>query len=169
MDGKERKLINIRRTKPHLLFILLAGLSFSMISCRSDKTFEQYKKLDKQSWNRFNILKFEIPISDTQTTVDIILALRHLPEFQIMELPINMTIYMPSGEMRTAEEVLKFIEKDGKRLSECLGDLCDITFNLREDFTFSETGTVRIEIENKWTKVELPGILEVGLILRTSE
>jgi gliding motility-associated lipoprotein GldH len=140
-----------------------------MISCQNDKTFEQYKKLDKQSWNRFNILKFEIPVHDTQTPVDIVLAIRHLPEFQIRELPINMTIYMPSGEMRSAEEVLKFTEKDGKSRSECLGDLCDITFNLREDFTFSETGTVRIEIENKWPKVELPGILEVGLILRKSK
>ena len=56
--------------------------------------------MDKQSWNRFNILKFEIPVNDTQTPVDIVLAIRHLPEFQIRELPINMTIYMPSGEMR---------------------------------------------------------------------
>jgi gliding motility-associated lipoprotein GldH len=140
-----------------------------MISCQHDKTYEEYKKMDKQSWNRFNILKFEVPVNDTQTPTDIILSIRHLPEFQIRELPINMTIYMPSGEMRSAEEVLKFTEKDGKSRSECLGDLCDITFNLREDFTFSETGTIRIEIENKWPKVELPGILEVGLILRKSK
>ena len=161
--------MKIRLYSVHHFFVILVGLSFCMISCQHDKTYEEYKKMDKQSWNRFNILKFEVPVNDTQTPTDIILSIRHLPEFQIMELPINMTIYMPSGEMRSAEEVLKFTEKDGKSRSECLGDLCDITFNLREDFTFSETGTVRIEIENKWPKVELPGILEVGLILRKSK
>ena len=161
--------MKIRLYSLQMLFILFTGLSFCMISCQSDKTYEEYKKMDKQSWNRFNLLKFEIPVNDTQTPVDIFLAIRHLPEFQIRELPINMTIYMPTGEMRSAEEVLKFTEKDGKIRSECLGDLCDITFNLREDITFSETGSVRIEIENKWPKVELPGILEVGLILRKSK
>ena len=125
--------------------------------------------MEKQSWNRFNILKFEIPVNDTQSSVDIMLAIRHLPEFQVKELPINLTIYMPTGEMRSAEEVLNFTEKSGESRSECLGDLCDITFILREDFTFSEPGKVRIEIENKWPKVELPGILEVGLIARKSK
>lgn len=161
--------MKIRLCSFKLLLIVLTGLSFSLVSCRNDKIFEQYQKMDKQSWNRFNILKFEIPVNNTQSSVDIILAIRHLPEFQVTELPINMTIYMPSGEMRSAEDVLNFTEKSGESRSECLGDLCDITFNLREDFTFSETGTVRIEIENKWPKVELPGILEVGLIARKSK
>lgn len=161
--------MKIRLFSSKLLLIVLTGLSFCMVSCRNDKIFEQYKKMEKQSWNRFNILKFEIPVNDTQSSVDIMLAIRHLPEFQITELPINVTIYMPSGEMRSAEEVLNFTDKSGESRSECLGDLCDITFKLREDFTFSEPGRVRIEIENKWPKVELPGILEVGLIARKSK
>lgn len=161
--------MKIRLFSSKLLLIVLTGLSFCMFSCRNDKIFEQYQKMEKQSWNRFNILKFEIPVNDTQSSVDIMLAIRHLPEFQVTELPINITIYLPTGEMRSAEEVLNFTEKSGESRSECLGDLCDITFILREDFTFSEPGKVRIEIENKWPKVELPGILEVGLIARKSK
>ena len=106
---------------------------------------------------------------DTQNAFDIVLVIRHLPEFKIKELPVNVTIYLPSGEMRTAEHILNFTDKDGNSLSECLGDLCDITFPLREDFIFPEAGTVRIEIENKWPRLELPGILEVGLILEKSQ
>jgi gliding motility-associated lipoprotein GldH len=157
--------MNLKQISNFIQILLLAAILLGMGSCKKSNVFEQYRKLEKQSWNRFNILKFEIPINDTQTPVDILLAIRHLPEFQIRELPVNITLYMPSGEMRSAEELLKFTEKDGKSLSECLGDLCDISFILRENFTFSEPGTVRIEIENKWPKVELPGILEVGLVI----
>jgi hypothetical protein len=76
---------------------------------------------------------------------------------------------MPSGEMRSAEHIVKFTGKDGSNLSECLGDLCDLSFILRESFVFPETGTVRIEIENKWPRIELPGILEVGLVLKKAK
>ncbi len=161
--------MNIRLNSFHFLFIFLTGLSFCMISCQNDQIFKDYKKISKQSWNRFNILKFEIPVNDTQTPVDILLAIRHLPEFQIRELPVNVTIYMPSGEIRSAEDILRFKDKDGQILSECLGDLCDISFTLRKGFVFQEPGKVRIEIENKWPRVELPGILEVGLLIRHSK
>ena len=147
-------------------FALIALLLFS---CNNRIEFEQYQKLEKQSWNRFNIIKFEVPVEDTQNAFDIALVIRHLPEFRIKELPVNVTIYFPSGEMRTAEYVIPFTSKDGESLSECLGDLCDISFSLRENFIFSEAGIVRFEIENKWPRIELPGVLEVGLTVRKSK
>ena len=139
------------------------------MSCDNRTEFEQYKKLENQSWNRFNIIKFEVPVNDIKTAFDITLVIRHLPEFKIKELPVNATFYMPSGEIRSAEHIIKFTDKAGESLSECLGDLCDLSFILREDFIFPETGTVRVEIENKWPRLELPGILEVGLILQKSQ
>jgi gliding motility-associated lipoprotein GldH len=145
---------------------LFTIVTFTIVSCGNRAEFEQYQKFEKQSWNRLNILKFEVPVTDTLSLFNIELVIRHLPEFKIKELPINVTIYMPSGEMRTADHVLNFTGKDGNSLSECLGDLCDISFILREDFIFPESGTYRVEVENKWPKVELPGILEVGLIVK---
>ncbi len=76
---------------------------------------------------------------------------------------------MPSGEMRTADYSFKIKDKEGKILSECLGDYCDIKFLLRGGFRFSEPGIVKFEIENKMTKIETPGIIEVGLIIEKSK
>ena len=134
----------------------------TLFSCSPRKEFEQYQKLEKQSWNRFNILKFDVPVEDTLNSFDIAVVIRHLPEFKIKELPVNATFYMPSGEIRTADHVLSFTSKDGNSLSECLGDLCDISFTLRQDFIFPETGTVRIEIENKWPGLNCRGFWRWG-------
>jgi gliding motility-associated lipoprotein GldH len=149
--------------------LLISLMALILFSCGERKLFEQYQKFEKQSWHRFNILKFEVPVSDTINPYDIDLAIRHLPEFNVSEFNINMTIYLPSGEMRTAIHELKFTDKEGKQLSECLGDFCDLSLNLRKEFIFNSAGTVRIEIENKWSKIELPGILEVGLIIKKSK
>ncbi len=153
--------------KTFIFFFAITVISF--MSCDNRTEFEQYQKFEKQTWHRFNIIKFEVPVVDTRTAFDITLVIRHLPEFKIKELPVNATFYMPSGEIRSAEHIIKFTDKAGESLSECLGDLCDLSFILREGFVFPETGTVRVEIENKWPRLELPGILEVGLILQKSQ
>ncbi|MBM3437443.1 MAG: hypothetical protein FJY07_14650 [Bacteroidetes bacterium] len=150
-------------------YLLLIGLAFFLLSCSEKNVFEQYQKLDKQSWNRFNILKFEVPVTDSVNEFDVFLAIRHLPEFQVKEFTVNMTLYAPSGEVRTANHVIEFTDKEGNSLSECLGDFCDILIPLREDFVFPEKGTIRFEIENKYPKIELPGILEVGFVVKRTK
>jgi gliding motility-associated lipoprotein GldH len=153
----------------NVIVILASVIFFSVISCDSRTKFEQYQKFEKQTWHRFNIVKFEVPVTTTNDAFDMMLVIRHLPELKIKELPVNVTMYMPSGEMRSAEHIIKFTGDDGKPQSECLGDLCDLSFTFRQGFVFPETGKVRIEIENKWPRIELPGILEVGLMLQKSQ
>ena len=81
---------------------------------------------------------------------------------------INFTIFTASGDMRTTDYTLKFNDREGRKLSKCLGDYCDLMVPLRESFTFNEPGRIRFEIENKFTKLEMPGIMEVGLIMKKS-
>ncbi|MCF8405754.1 MAG: gliding motility lipoprotein GldH [Bacteroidales bacterium] len=140
-----------------------------IIGCNTESTvYKEYQKFESLSWNRFNILKFEVPVEDISSTYDIYLALRHIPEFPNKTILINYTLNMPSGDMRTNDKELELIDRDGNRLSECLGDLCDIEFQLRKGIRFSEQGSLVVEIENKYTKVEMPGIMEVGIIMRKS-
>ena len=141
-------------------------LIFFISSCSDSKVFEDYHKFDDLSWNRFNNQKFDVPIEDTETEYDIFIAFRHLPGIPYKEIKINFTMHLPDGEFRTANHILELTDKEGNSLSNCLGDFCDISFPVRKGFTFSESGIVRFEIENKYTKVEMPGIVEVGLIIK---
>jgi gliding motility-associated lipoprotein GldH len=172
MDGKEKrsikivKMVSIKNIGKFKIVVALL-LMFEVTSCLNQKEFEHYQKFAKQSWHRFNIIKFEVPVDNTQNAFDIVLVIRHLPELKIKELPVNVTMYMPSGEIRSAEHIIKFTDSNGEPQSKCLGDLCDLSFTIREGFIFPETGTVRIEIENKWPRIELPGILEIGLLVKS--
>ncbi|MBN1339645.1 MAG: hypothetical protein JXA03_09995 [Bacteroidales bacterium] len=145
---------------------ILILLPFIIFSCSRGNIFEEYKKFDNLTWNRFNILSFETVITDTESPYSLFIHIRHLPEFNLEELKINFTVTTPSGSMRTSDHVLKFTGKEGNPLSSCMGDLCDILIPVRESYYFTEHGVHRFEIENKFTKLELRGIMEAGLVIR---
>jgi len=158
----------MKRVEPTHNFFTTIILVF-LLSCSGNQTvFEEYQKFDNLSWSRFNILKFEVNLEDIESSYDIYINIRHLPEVSYKEMVINFTIFTASGDMRTTDYTLKFYDREGKKLSECLGDYCDLLVPLRESFRFYETGRVRFEIENKFTKIKMPGILEVGLIMKKS-
>ncbi len=148
-----------------LLFVAVLFVSYS---CIQKKVFEEYKKFDKISWYRFNFLEFEVPIEELEIPYDIYILMRHLPEFPHKQLPINFTIYSPSGEMRSSDQILELNDKNGNSLSKCLGDFCDVSISVRKEYIFSEPGSFKFIIENKWKKVDLPGIMEVGLLIKKS-
>ena len=150
------------------VFVILI-VTFILSSCGNKTVFEEYKEFDNLSWGRFDFLDFEVPIENVDTEYDIFVAVRHLPEIPYKELKINLTIYLPSDEMRTVDHVFELVDKEGNKLSKCLGDFCDISFPVRKNFVFSEPGIVKFRIENKFTKTQMPGILEVGLILKESK
>ena len=147
---------------------LFIGFLFISFGCNQKKVFEEYIKFDKLSWYRFDILEFEVQVEDIETSHDIYIQLRHLPEFPHKQLPINFTIYSPTGEIRSANQVLELNDKEGNSLSKCLGDFCDVSIMVRGDITFYEKGVYKFLIENKWKKVDLPGIMEVGLLIKNS-
>lgn len=171
MDGKKKNKTTMKKriTTDIIKFFGILLMFLFVISCTNKKIFEQYHKFDNLSWNRFNYLKFEVPIENTAAGYDIFLTVRHLSDYPYPNLDINFTILIPSGEMRTADYSFEIKDKEGKMLSECPGDYCDIKFPLRKGFIFSEPGIVKFEIENKMTKLETPGIIEVGLIIEKSK
>ena len=155
--------------KTESIFVLLSMAMFLLTSCSNQKVFEEYNKFDNFSWNRFDIVKFEVDFENTETDYDIYINIRHLPEYPYTFFNFNFTINTPSGEMRTSDYEIDLFNKKGERLSECLGDYCDLKIPLRNGFRFSEPGTAIFEIENRMTKLETPGVMEVGLIIEKSE
>ena len=150
-----------------LITILLALILHLLSGCnRYTIVYEEYTKFDDLSWNRFDLLTFEMQVEDIASPYNIFLTVRHIPEVPYEELNLNFTIFAPGGDMRTTDYTLEFLDIDGNKQSDCLGDLCDLQVLLREGFRFSEQGLVRFELENKYTKVELPGIIEVGLMVQ---
>lgn len=149
--------------------ILLSVISLSLLtSCGNNVVFRQYNKMENVSWNRLDIQNFEVPVEKGEV-LDFYLSIRHHPDFPFDKIWVNITFYTPEGTMRSRDYDFDLKDKNGKWLSDCMGELCDIDLPVHKDMVFNQSGTCRVRVENKNSKYETPGIIEVGLVVKRSK
>ncbi len=151
----------------YLILFTLTTLTFS--SCSNKPEFEQYHKFENNTWNRFDFVTFEFPVTDAKQEYDVYFVFRYLPDYPENKFKFVFTTYKPSGEMRSSEHRLWTISSDAKFQGKDKGDYIEIKTPVTEEISFPETGIAKFEIENKMTKLHTPGIYEAGLIIEKSK
>ena len=136
-------------------------------SCHNPTVFREYQKLDNMTWNRFDILEFEVPVNEGDK-LDFDLALRHHTDFPYNKLFVNITFNAPDGEMRSADYAFNLKDDNGKWLADGMGELWDIDLPIRKEMPFYQSGICKVKIENNYPKFDTPGIIEVGLVVKES-
>jgi gliding motility-associated lipoprotein GldH len=150
-----------------LIPFILAGL-LVLTSCNQRKIYEKYIDNDRITWNRFDVKTFKVDIKDISSKYAFYVAIRHLTDFPFRYITINFTLYTPSGESRTVEQKILLKDKDDKLLGDGMGDLWDIVQLVRDNFEFSEPGICTVEISSTMPQANLPGVMQVGLIVKKS-
>lgn len=170
MDRKE-KINHLKMKNKSVNKLILVSFAVIMIfsGCGRRKIYEKFEKFSNYSWNRFKYLNFDIDIKDTADTYDIFLSVRHITQYPYKNLDVNFTSFSPSGEERSMDYSFRVKDDENKFLGEGMGDLWDIELPIRKAYRFSEKGIYKFEIENKMTKYETPGIVEVGIVVRKSK
>jgi gliding motility-associated lipoprotein GldH len=148
---------------------LLAMLSTLLSACSKNKVYEKYIKIDNYKWKRDKLITFDVDIKNTNSNYDVILALRHTTYYAFANIKVNVTITFPSGEMRTRDYNIFLRDADGSFKGDGAGDLWDITYPVFDDITFPDVGNYKFEVQNVMPIVELPDIMDVGLIVRKAE
>lgn len=150
---------------------ILAGLLTSIIiltSCyRESVVFREYIEMDNMTWNRFDILEFEVPVKENDV-FDFKLFLRHHTDFPYDKLFVNITFYSPGGDMRSRDYDFDLKDYRGDWLAKGMGELWDVEILIRKEMPFFENGICKVRIENKYPKFDTPGIIEIGLIVQKS-
>ncbi len=147
-------------------FLLLLIIVF-ITSCSGENIYNEYKKFDNVSWNRFDIVEFEFPVNKNEP-YNLNLALRHHTYFPFSFIDVNITIFTPDGEIRSRNYHYNLKTSDLEWKGKGMGEIWDIELPIRKQMIFNENGNCKILIENKMSKVETPGIMELGLIVDKS-
>ena len=142
----------------YVFFILL---SFLATGCSQGKT-DYYHRFNNQVWQRFNILSFEVPVEKTGVPYDILFFAHHTKEYEYDNLDFNMVMTTPSGEERIREYTFT-LKRYGSFTGKCNGDSCEAVIPVKTDITFSKKGILKIEIENLVPRLEIKGLLGVGI------
>jgi len=150
-----------------LIIPFLAGLLL-LSACSHRKIYEKYIDNDRITWNRFDIKTFKVDIKDISTKYAFYVVIRHLTDVPLPYINISFTLNTPSGETRTLEQKILLKDNDGKLLGDGMGDLWDVVQLVRDNFEFSEPGICTVEISSTMPQANLPGVMQVGLIVKKS-
>ena len=149
-------------------YIVLVISTIILIGCNSNVVFKEYKAFENVSWNRHDVLNFDFQVQKSES-LDFYLALRHHTNFPFSFIKVNVTFFTPDGEMRSRDYHFRLKNRESEWKGDGMGELWDIELPIRKDMIFNKTGICKVSIENKMSKAETPGIIEVGLIVKKSD
>ncbi|MEI6455183.1 MAG: hypothetical protein WCO93_02750 [bacterium] len=145
-----------------MVLLILSGI---LIACGREKPNQVYYPLKNDTWHRFNILKFDLPIRKDMGSVDVYFTVEVTKEYEYDNLDFNMVMNTPSGEERINAFQVKIKSGTGSFLGSYHGDSCGYQMPLKKDLSLSVPGTLSIEIENLNPRIETRGISGVGILL----
>lgn len=150
-----------------ILFILIIPILL-LSSCDDSVVFKQYNKMENLNWNRFDYQVFEVDVEKDEL-LDFYLAFRHHTDFPFDKLWVNVTFFTPDGATRSRDYDFDLKDENGKWLADGLGELWDIELPIRKEMLFNKSGICKVRIENIHSKYDMPGVVEVGLIVKESK
>ena len=151
-----------------VLFGFLTSLIILSSCVREYVVFREYVEMHNMTWNRFNTLEFEVPVKENDV-FDFKLFLRHHTDFPYDKLFVNITFYSPGGDIRSRDYDFDLKDYRGDWLANGMGELWDLEILIRKEMPFYENGICKVRVENKYSKFDTPGIIEIGLIVQKSE
>lgn len=145
--------------------ILLVGVMaiFIIAGCTKNKDYVLYYPFKQHFWYRFNKLQFEIPLQNSPKGWDIYFFAHHTKDYAFDNLDFNMIMNTPAGEERIRGYHFEIKRKSGEFAGECNKDSCTATIALKKEIYLPEKGFLKIEIENLVPRLEVQGLLGVGI------
>lgn len=150
-------------------FIISVIFLFFLSACDKSTVYEKHLDNDRITWNRFDVKTFHVDIADISSGYDFYVAFRHVTAFPLDFIDIRFNLYTPSGESRMLEKRIELKDQEGNWLGDGMGDLWDISAIVRKDFRFTQPGRCTVEISSNMSYADLPGLMQVGLIVRKSK
>ena len=139
-----------------LIFLILSG-------CKKNNEILSYHKFKDQTWNRFEKIRFDIPILETDKRYDVFFFANHTRDYEFDNLEFNMIMTTPSGEERIREYLFLLKNKTGGFTGTCSGDSCTASITLKKGLWMEKKGMLRIEIETLVPRLQIHGLLGAGI------
>jgi gliding motility-associated lipoprotein GldH len=142
--------------------ILLLVL-FVTLSCDKKQVYKDFEnEITAQRWSESDVKTHTFEISEDDKTYNVFIEISHVLGTEMNEFPVNFEVAKPDGSIEKGEVVVNF------KKSECLGDICDVKFLVKEKLKLNRGKyTVRFSPKSKYGFV--PNIIGVGLTVEIKE
>ena len=147
--------------KSKFIFFLLS-ISL-LISCSERTEYSNFIRLPENHRQfKTDAKTFEFTIDDDSKLYNVEFEFSHIADYQFASVPIKIDVKNPSGAEEFHEIDFNIIDKNGKQLADCGGDICDMSMNVLEK-TKLKKGKYTIKISHDFDKPYLPNVIGIGI------
>jgi gliding motility-associated lipoprotein GldH len=139
--------------------VIIVGLS----GCGGKKPVEQIRNFDNATWNRFDILSFDLPISQANAEYSLFVVMRHHTDFEPATMPLHFIMKQPNGTERIWEQTITIKNRDNEYLGQLRDGVYELQVPVRTRLMLSEAGNVHISVEQYLPKYNTYGVISFGL------
>lgn len=157
----------MRKTGVQLLFIgLVLIISYA---CDRNRIFDEYKEIPQSGWNKDSMIVFNIPISDTLKTHNLLINVRNNFHYKFSNLWLFIEINQPGGTTLTDTFELSLADPTGKWLGEGFGGIKTSRTMYKRSIYFPVSGEYQIKIQHGMRGEILNGISDIGFRVEKAE
>jgi len=143
--------------------IILLLVLFVTLSCDKKQVYRNFENnIEAERWNEKDVKSHSFEISDDTINYNIFIEISHVLGTEMNEFPVDFEVTKPNGSIEKGEVVVNF------KNSECLGDICDVKFLVKEKVKLKK-GTYKVSFSPKSKYGFVPNIIGVGLTIEKQE
>ncbi len=157
-------------TNPFVKILGIIFLMMGLISCDSNKVFEEYIEVEGASWQKENVASFEFNAKDTTTAHNLYINVRNTGNYAYSNLYLFVTMQGPNGGLLKDTVNCVLADNRGKWLGNGIGDLWDLRIPYVGGFKFAQSGKYIVTLEQAMRVEEgLDCITDIGLRVETAK
>lgn len=153
----------MKQFKIFLLILLVLN------SCDLSKVYENHIEIKEGIWNRYNRVTFNVPISDTLSTHNIFINIRHDSYYPRSNLFLFITTTAPNGNSVKDTFQIVLADNKGKWYGKGIGDIWSRQQPYKINVRFPVSGEYIFKCEQAMRMIDLPHIMDVGLIVEKAK
>lgn len=151
-------------------FLVLLLVVFTIISCDSNRVYDQYQSMENNTWLQSNSIVFDFSISDTISKNNIFINLRSNKDYEFSNLFLIAKMDFPNGTKIIDTLEYEMTDKFGNFLGSGYTDIKLNKLFYKENVKFLEKGNYQFQVEQAMRKNgniqgldSLKGITDIGL------
>jgi gliding motility-associated lipoprotein GldH len=149
----------INRISSVLILISLLLLS----SCNSNTVYTKYHNMAHETWNLMDIATFEVPITDTLTSNNVIFTIRNGSSFPFRNIYLFVSTISPDGKKITDTLQYNLADVKGKWYGRGFGDIHELILPYKSNVFFPLKGIYEFKIQHGMRTETLKGVYDFGL------
>ncbi len=162
--GASNEIAREKRMEMRLSKLAIFLVSLLLLSCvNSNPMFEQNHSIANERWDKNELVRMDVPVTDTLGFYDIFINVRNVNSYPYSNLFLFVSVNAPNGATVTDTVEYNLADEYGKWLGESASRMWSCKLPFRTMVRFAQAGTYTFSIQQGMRDDELEGISDVGL------